>query len=160
MDQKILEFERAREKPKIPELRPGDTVRVHQKIEEGGKTRTHQFQGVVLAVKHGRGLRGAFTVRKIGADGVGVEQVFFFHAPSIFKVERIRKGDPRRAKLYYLRRLTTKAVRKIRGETSAEVWEEEVIKPEPTEVAREEVVPEEKPKESVPSVGEKQKKVS
>lgn len=150
MNQKILEFERAQAKPKVPDLRPGDTVRVYQKIQEGGKSRTHQFQGVVLATKHGRGTRGSFTVRKIGADGVGVEQVFFFHAPSIFKVDRIRRGDPRRAKLYYLRRLTRKATRKIKGVASSEVWEasgpsglearrEEVVKPAPIEVTEADV---------------------
>ena len=123
MDQRILEFERQFTKPNLPDLRPGDTVRVYQRIDEGGKTRTHQFEGTVIALKHGQGLSGSFTVRKIGAGGVGVETTFFWNAPTIFKIERIKKGEVRRAKLYYLRRLSGRATRLV-GAHVGEVWEE------------------------------------
>jgi len=128
MDQRILDFEKQFYKSKLPDIRPGDTVRVHQRIEEGGKTRIHQFEGMVIAAKHGRGMSGSFTVRKIGAGGVGVEQSFFWHAPTLFKVERIRAGAARRAKLYYLRKLTARAGRKLRGKEAGEVWEEGAVK--------------------------------
>jgi large subunit ribosomal protein L19 len=136
MDQRILEFEKQFYKPKLPDIHPGDTVRVHQKVQEGdsstgsgrGKTRTHQFEGTVIATRHGKGLSGSFTVRKIGAQGVGVEQTFFWHAPTLFKIERIRQGQSRRAKLYYLRGLTAKAGRKLKGVHVGEVWEEEAVK--------------------------------
>jgi large subunit ribosomal protein L19 len=124
----MLQFEQQFRKPKLPDIRPGDTVRVYQRVEEGGKTRTHQFEGTVIATKHGRGLSGSFTVRKIGAQGVGIEQTFFWHAPTLFKVERIRKGDTRRAKLYYLRRLTSREAKRLAGAHVGEIWEEEAVK--------------------------------
>ena len=128
MDQRILDFEKQYLKPKLPDIHPGDTVRVHQRIEEAGKTRIHQFEGTVIAMQHGKGMGGSFTVRKIGAQGVGVETTFFWHAPTLFKVERIKSGDVRRAKLYYLRNLTARAARKLKGAHVGDVWEEEAVK--------------------------------
>ncbi len=92
-----------------PDFIPGDTVRVHVKIKEGEKERIQVFEGVVIARKHG-GVRETFTVRKI-SFGVGVERIFPLHSPSIDKIEVVRRGRVRRAKLYYLRKLRGKAAR-------------------------------------------------
>ena len=92
----------------IPEFRPGDTVNVHVKVKEGDKERIQEFQGLVMAMR-GSGLTATFTVRKI-SDGVGVERIFPLHSPRIAKIEKIKEGNVRRAKLYYLRRLASKAV--------------------------------------------------
>lgn len=85
------------------ELKPGDTIKVHQKIKETGeKERIQIFEGIIIAKKHGEGISGTLTVRKI-IDGVGVERVFPIHSPSIDKIEIVKGGKVRRAKLYYLR---------------------------------------------------------
>ena len=91
----------------IPEFRPGDTVKVHVKVVEGNRSRIQVFEGVVIGRQHG-GLRENFVVRKI-SNGVGVERIFPVHCPSIDKIEVVRKGRVRRAKLYYLRKLSGKA---------------------------------------------------
>ncbi len=91
-----------------PEFGPGDTVNVHVRVVEGDKERIQQFQGVVIS-KRGSGVNTTFTVRKI-SDGVGVERVFPLHSPRIAKIERVKEGKVRRAKLYYVRRLAAKAV--------------------------------------------------
>jgi large subunit ribosomal protein L19 len=96
-------------KPDTPNFRIGDTVRVHVKISEGDKYRIQIFEGLVIARKHGSS-RETFTVRKISA-GYGVERVFPLHAPVIDKIEVIRSGKVRRAKLYFLRNLRGKAAR-------------------------------------------------
>ncbi|HEU4952876.1 MAG TPA: 50S ribosomal protein L19 [Holophagaceae bacterium] len=85
----------------LPRLSPGDTVKVHVKVKEGEKERIQLFQGTVIALKGG-GIRASFTVRKI-ASGVGVERIFPLHTPSIDKLEVVRHGRVRRAKLYFLR---------------------------------------------------------
>lgn len=85
----------------IPDFTPGDTVRVHVRVAEGGRERVQVFEGVVIARKGG-GLRETFTVRKV-SFGVGVERIFPVHAPIIQRIEVVRRGDVRRAKLYYLR---------------------------------------------------------
>jgi large subunit ribosomal protein L19 len=96
-------------KQDISEFLSGDTVVVKVKIKEGDREREQAFEGVVIA-KRNRGLHSAFTVRKI-SNGVGVERVFQSHSPSIGSIEVKRRGDVRRAKLYYLRDLTGKAAR-------------------------------------------------
>ena len=93
----------------LPDFRPGDTLRVHVKIKEGTRERIQVFEGIVIAKQHG-GLDETFTVRKI-SNGVGVERIFPVHCPSIDKVEVTRQGKVRRAKLYYLRKLSGKAAR-------------------------------------------------
>jgi large subunit ribosomal protein L19 len=93
----------------VPAFRPGDTVKVHVKVVEGNKERIQVFQGVVIGRKGG-GTRETFTVRKVSA-GVGVERVFPLHSPTIERVEVVRRGHVRRAKLYYLRNLQGKAAR-------------------------------------------------
>ena len=93
----------------VPEFRPGDTVRVHVKVREGNKERIQVFQGVVIA-RRGGGTRESFTVRKISSS-VGVERIFPLHSPSIDRIDVVRHGKVRRAKLYYLRKLRGKAAR-------------------------------------------------
>ena len=93
----------------LPDFRPGDTLRVHVKIKEGTRERIQVFEGIVIAKQHG-GLDETFTVRKI-SNGVGVERIFPVNCPSIEKVEVTRQGKVRRAKLYYLRKLSGKAAR-------------------------------------------------
>ncbi|HTY37811.1 MAG TPA: 50S ribosomal protein L19 [Bacteroidota bacterium] len=91
-----------------PAFNPGDTINVHVRVVEGDKERIQQFQGVVIA-KRGAGSNSTFTVRKI-SDGVGVERIFPLHSPRIAKIERVKEGKVRRAKLYYLRKLAAKQV--------------------------------------------------
>lgn len=102
-----IEFEQLR--TDTPEFGPGDTVKVHTRVIEGGKERIQVFEGVVIAKKDG-GLRSSFTVRKL-SHGVGVERTFMLHSPRIAKLEVIRRGAVRRAKLYYLRGKVGKATR-------------------------------------------------
>jgi large subunit ribosomal protein L19 len=94
---------------KIPDFRPGDTVRVHVKVVEGNKSRVQVFAGVVIA-RAGAGVGQTFTVRKV-SYGVGVERTFPLHSPIIDQIEVARRGDVRRAKIYYLRDLRGKAAK-------------------------------------------------
>jgi len=98
---KVAVVEREQLKGKVPPFSPGDTVRVHLKVVEGGRERVQAFEGVVIGRKGG-GLRETFTVRRI-SHGVGVERTFPLHSPRIERLEVIRKGRVRQAKLYYLR---------------------------------------------------------
>jgi len=93
----------------IPTFRPGDELKVHVKVIEGNKSRVQVFQGVVIS-RSGAGVRESFTIRKI-SYGVGVERTFPVHTPIIEKIEVVRKGESRRAKLYFLRNLTGKATK-------------------------------------------------
>lgn len=93
----------------IPEFEPGDTVNVHVRVIEGEKERIQQYQGVVIAFK-GAGTRRTFMVRKI-SNGVGVERIFPLYSPKLAKIEVVRRGRVRRAKLYYLRERRGKAAR-------------------------------------------------
>ena len=96
-------------KEEVPQFNVGDTVRVHVKIKEGSRERVQVFEGTVIAKKHG-GIEESFTVRRL-SYGVGCEKVFPVHAPNIVKVEVVRKGKIRRAKLYYLRDRLGKAAK-------------------------------------------------
>ncbi|GBC91874.1 50S ribosomal protein L19 [bacterium HR15] len=110
MSQTILqELEKPLLKSDLPEIRPGDTVRVHVLVREGGKERTQVFEGVVIARKN-RGVADTITVRKV-SYGIGVERTFPVHSPIVSKIEVVRRGKVRRAKLYYLRALSGKAAR-------------------------------------------------
>lgn len=102
----LIERTRLRE---YPDFAPGDTVKVHVRIREGGRERIQVFQGVVIS-RRGGGLRETFTVRKV-SFGVGVERIFPLHAPIISKIEIVTRGDVRRAKLYYLRDRVGKAAK-------------------------------------------------
>jgi len=106
----IEEIEAAQLRENIPDFSPGDTVRVHVRVVEGNRERVQLFEGVVIARKGGSGSRASFTVRKI-SFGVGVERIFPLHAPIIQDIEVLRRGDVRRAKLYYLRDRVGKATR-------------------------------------------------
>ena len=99
----------AQMKSKVPEFHSGDTLDVHVKVIEGDKERIQVFQGVVIN-RRGTGVSETFTIRKI-SNGVGVERIFPVHSPNIAKIERLREGKVRRAKLYYLRKLRGKAAR-------------------------------------------------
>lgn len=96
--------------PNIPDLRPGDTVRVHARIIEGEKERVQVFNGTVLRVRKG-GVGANFTVRRIAAHGIGVERTFPFYSPRIEKVEVTRRAKVRRGRLYFLRNRRGKAAR-------------------------------------------------
>lgn len=106
-DMQLLENAQLRDN--VPDFRAGDTVKVHVRVVEGGRERIQVFEGVVIA-RNGAGIRASFTVRKI-SFGVGVERVFPIHAPIIDKIEVTRRGDVRRAKLYYLRERVGKSAR-------------------------------------------------
>jgi large subunit ribosomal protein L19 len=105
----IAQLEQEQMKQDIPEFSPGDTVTVQVKVKEGARERLQAFEGVVIA-KRNRGMNSAFTVRKI-SHGEGVERVFQTHSPAIGSIVVKRRGDVRRAKLYYLRELSGKSAR-------------------------------------------------
>ena len=109
MTNSIQELEQAQLKTDLPEFGPGDTVRVQVRVKEGDRERLQAFEGVVIA-KRNRGLNSSFTVRKI-SYGEGVERVFQTHSPLVASIEVRRRGDVRRAKLYYLRSRTGKSAR-------------------------------------------------
>jgi large subunit ribosomal protein L19 len=105
----IEQLEKEQLRTDIPNFAPGDTVKVQIKVKEGDKERLQAFEGVVIA-KRNRGINSAFTVRKI-SNGEGVERVFQTHSPIIASLQVLRRGDVRRAKLYYLRQRSGKSAR-------------------------------------------------
>jgi len=109
MSKLITALDQASLRSDIPAFRPGDSVKVHVKVVEGSRSRVQVFAGVVIS-RAGGGVREAFTVRKV-SFGVGVERTFPLHSPIIDKIEVERRGDVRRAKLYYLRGLRGKAAK-------------------------------------------------
>ena len=136
-------------KNKIPELKIGNTVRVHLRIKEGNKERIQVFEGIIIK-KQGGGVNATFTVRRI-SYGVGVEKTFLVHSPMIEKVELVRVGKARRAKLYYLRDRVGKAA-KTKEKIGARIENREIVIKEevvPGESATEEVVTEESVQEAV-----------
>ena len=136
-------------KNKIPELRIGNTVRVHVRIKEGNKERIQVFEGIIIK-KQGGGVNATFTVRRI-SYGVGVEKTFLVHSPMIEKVELVRVGKARRAKLYYLRDRVGKAA-KTKEKVGARIENREIVIKEeivPGESVAEEVVTEESVAEAV-----------
>lgn len=110
MPNKVEEFKKQFLKNNLPEIKPGNTVRVYQKIKEGDKERIQAFEGVVLARKHGKGVSATFTVRAV-IGGVGVEKTYPLHSPTIEKIEVLSEAKVRRAKLYYLRQRSAKKAR-------------------------------------------------
>jgi large subunit ribosomal protein L19 len=119
----IQHFTQSSLKKSIPDLRAGDTVRVHQRIREGNKERIQIFEGVVLAVRGNKAINASFVVRRI-ASGVGVEKTFPLHSPNVVKVERTKSGKVRQARLFYLRERFGRASR-LSGEVrNQEDWHE------------------------------------
>ncbi len=110
---KIKLVEAAFVKTDVPDFKVGDTVNVHLRVVEGDKERIQQFQGVVIG-RRGDGMGATFTVRKV-SDGVGVERIFPLNSPRIAKLEKVKGGNVRRAKLYYLRGLAAKQIRQKTG---------------------------------------------
>ena len=112
------------EKRRKMDFRAGDSVRVWQKVKEGDKTRLQAFEGLVIARKHGREPGATFTVRKV-SDGIGVERVFPLYSPNIEKIEIVKTGKVRRAKLYYVREKAAKEIRKKIKQSQVQVQKEE-----------------------------------
>lgn len=102
-----------KEKEAAQDFRPGDTVNVHYKVKEGGKVRIQPFSGVVLA-RRGRGESKTFIVRRVSAGGYGVERIFPIYSPNIAKIEILKRGKVRRAKLYYLRQRVGKRAMRVK----------------------------------------------
>jgi len=105
----IDELDKEQLKTDVPEFGPGDTVRVHLRITEGGRERTQAFEGTVIARRHG-GINEQFVVRRV-AHAVGVERTFLLHSPRVERIDVLRRGKVRRAKLYYLRKKVGRAGR-------------------------------------------------
>jgi large subunit ribosomal protein L19 len=117
---------------KAPDLKPGSTVRVHQKIKEGEKERVQVFEGLIIAVSSGNGADKTFTVRKI-VEGIGVEKVFPIHSPNIAKIQVKKTSNVRRSKLYYMRQRSGKSARlkekHLTDEETNELDVKEEVKP-------------------------------
>ncbi|MBI2627236.1 MAG: 50S ribosomal protein L19 [Parcubacteria group bacterium] len=126
-------------KKNIPEIKPGWTVRVSQRIKEGEKTRVQAFEGVIIGRKHGSETGATFTVRKI-IDGIGVEKIFPLFSPTIEKIEVTKKAKVRRSKLYYIRRKSKKEIRRkiknisMSSKSSNPSDETQISKSDPTSV--------------------------
>ena len=140
----IKSIEHEQLKNKIPELKVGNTVRVHVRIKEGNKERIQVFEGIIIKVQGG-GVNQTFTVRKI-SYGVGVEKTFLVHSPLVEKVELVRVGKARRAKLFYLRDRVGKAA-KTKEDIGARIEDREIVLKEDLveEPVSEETAPEEAP---------------
>ena len=139
----IKSIEHEQLKNKIPELKVGNTVRVHVRIKEGNKERIQVFEGIIIKVQGG-GVNQSFTVRKI-SYGVGVEKTFLVHSPLVEKVELVRVGKARRARLFYLRDRVGKAA-KTKEQVGARIENKEItIKEDLVEEAPVESAPEEAP---------------
>ncbi|NCO80369.1 50S ribosomal protein L19 [bacterium] len=110
MSTKPETFIKSQLKTNLPGIRPGDTILVSQKIREGDKERIQDFEGLVIARKHGKEIGATITVRRV-IGGIGVERIFPLHSPTIEKIEIIKRGRVRRAKLYYLRKAKGKKAR-------------------------------------------------
>ena len=165
----IKSIEREQLKTRIPDLKVGDTVRVHQRIKEGNRERIQVFEGIIIK-KQGGSVNATFTVRRI-AYGVGVEKTFLVHSPLVEKIEVVRVGKARRAKLYYLRDRLGKAAKTkenigakietkykdLKEETVEEPLSEETVTEEP--VATEEVKTEEVKTEEAPVAEEVKEEV-
>ncbi len=142
MTTKLDIFNKSQINKEIPDIRPGDIVRVHLKLGEKtkrGAERTQVFEGLVIARKHGKGINATFTVRKI-SEGIGVERIFPLFCPSIIKIEIVKRSKVRRAKLYYMRkrsgkkaRMRTKELLGAEGETETVPSEAEPEKEKPKE---------------------------
>jgi len=141
----IRDFLQGRIKSNIPDVRAGDTVRVHERIKEGKKERVQVFEGLVLARKRGSEAGATITVRKV-VDNVGVEKTFPLHSPTIEKIEIKSRARVRRAKLYFLREAKGKRAKLKREELRASIGE---VKEEPAEEITPEVAEEPATQETI-----------
>jgi len=123
MTTKIEIFNQLQLKKNLPEIRPGDTVRISQKIVEEDKERVQTFEGLVIARKHGKEIGATITLRKV-ISGIGIERVFPLHSPTIENIEILKRGRVRRAKLYYLRKAKGKKARLKKREFIEAIIEE------------------------------------
>lgn len=131
----IDKFQATQMKDKVADVRPGETVKVHYKIREGGKERIQIFEGLVIGTKAIKSFQGSFTVRKV-VDGIGVERTFPLHSPWVTKVERVKSGKVRRAKLNFVRGYALSRRFKLKDKgVEGTIWEE--IKAEKEAVAEE-----------------------
>ncbi|MDP3990815.1 MAG: 50S ribosomal protein L19 [Candidatus Nealsonbacteria bacterium] len=140
MPTKIETFIKTQLRSDLPDIRPGDSVKIYQKIpasagatagkKEGEKIQV--FEGLIIAKKHGKGITSTITVRKV-VSGIGVEKIIPIHSPAIEKIEIVKRGKTRRAKLYYLRTAKGKRAR-LKKKEFAEAIAEEPIKEEPIEI--------------------------
>ena len=151
----IKSIEHEQLKNKIPDLKVGDTVRVHQRIKEGNRERIQVFEGIIIK-KQGGGVNATFTVRRI-AYGVGTEKTFLVHSPLVEKVEVVRVGKARRAKLYYLRNRTGKAA-KTKENVGAKIESKYIDVKEDLTEAVEETVVETPAEETAPAAEARNKK--
>lgn len=145
----VEKFNKANMNAAMPDIRPGDTVKVHQKIKEGDKERIQIFEGIVIARKNGKGISSTITVRKV-VEQVGVERIFPVHSPAIAKIEVVKSGKVRRSKLYYLRTAKGKKAKLKKRDFAAAITEvpTEAAGMEPEEVVAQPAVsqePQEKP---------------
>lgn len=139
LEQTIKSVESKHLRDGVADIRVGETVRVHYKIREGNKERVQVFEGLVIATKSGKALQGSFTVRKI-ASGIGVERTFPLHSPWIVKIERVKSGKVRRAKLNFVRRYAMSSRFKLKDKgVAGTVWEEVAKEKEQIDQAAEEV---------------------
>ncbi len=136
MTTKLDILNKSHSKKDIPDIKPGDVVRIHLKLPEKtkrGAERIQVFEGLVIARKHGKGINATFTVRKV-IDGVGVERIFPLHMPGILKIEVVKHSKVKRAKLYYMRKRSGKKARMITKEELLEAeGETEAIVPSEAE---------------------------
>jgi len=133
MATQLNNFNKIQLKTGLPDILPGDTVKVHQKIkEQGGKERVQVFEGVVLARKHGKAISSTITVRRV-LSGVGVERIFPLNSPVIKKIEVVKRGKTKRAKLYYLRSAKGRKARLKREEFKELVVPDEITEKQNSE---------------------------
>mgnify|MGYP001600044161 CR=1 FL=1 len=136
MSEAILNHVTASMLKKVPDIKPGQTLRVSQKITEGEKERTQIFEGLVIKISSGNGVNKTFTVRKL-VDGVGVEKIFPLHSPTIQKIQIVKEGKVRSAKLYYMRDLSGKSARLKENMVEAEIEVPAFVKAAPEAVKEE-----------------------
>jgi large subunit ribosomal protein L19 len=138
MNKEVLIITKSQLKQNLLPIRPGDLVRVHQKIKEKNKERIQVFEGRVIARKHGKGINATITVRKV-ISNVGVEKIFPIHSPNIEKIEIVQKSKVKRAKLYYLRGVSPKKARlkkiEFKEAIAAEAEPEQTAEENQTETA-------------------------
>ncbi len=127
MTNKLDIFNQAQTKKELPDIRPGNTVRVSQQIKEGEKERIQDFEGLVIARKHNKEIGATITVRR-EISGIGVERIFPLYSPTIKKIEILKQGKVRRAKLYYLRQIKGKRAKLKRKEVVVETTKETELK--------------------------------